>query len=484
MLMEFTEAAHAQAAQVNPLRRQILRRQNRVLQNGHALTYAGLFVFTAVLFFRPYEIIPALAGLSSPVALIIALFTMAVFLPSQWLLEGRLTTRPPEVNLVLLLCLAALLSMPLSISPGESWANFNDTFIKAVFIFIVMVNVVRTERRLQGLLFIALGVGCMLSTSAINNYRLGNFTVEGYRVEGGVIQGALNDPNIMALFLVTVTPIAVALLLSTRHAFAKALYGLCAVALVAGNVVTYSRGGFLGLVCVAIVLAWKFGRRKPHLVVAGALICTVAFFALAPGNYGGRLASILNPSLDAVSSASHRRELLFQSTLVALRRPLFGVGMGNFNIVSLYGLETHNSYTQVASEMGMPALVLYASFIIVPLLGLRRIERETFGVQSCSRSYYLAVGLQASLAGYMVSSFFLSVAYQWYIYYLVAYAVCLRRIYETGPGKTLALDAGETVARQAGGHSRAITVAEREESEQEEREEPERVERQEAGRRY
>src|SRR4028119_733489 len=130
MLMELTEPAHA-----SPLRRQILRRQKQVLENGHALTYAGLFVFTAMLFFRPYEVIPALAGLSSPVALIIALFTMAVFLPSQWLLEGRLTARPTEVNLLLLLCLAALLSIPLSISPGESWVAFSDTFIKAVFIF-------------------------------------------------------------------------------------------------------------------------------------------------------------------------------------------------------------------------------------------------------------------------------------------------------------------------------------------------------------
>ena len=31
----------------------------------------------------------------------------------------------------------------------------------------------------------------------------------------------------------------------------------------------------------------------------------------------------------------------------------------------------------------------------------------------------------------MVASFFASVAYLWYIYYLVAYAVCLRRIYDS-----------------------------------------------------
>ncbi len=36
---------------------------------------------------------------------------------------------------------------------------------------------------------------------------------------------------------------------------------------------------------------------------------------------------------------------------------------------------------------------------------------------------------QASIIGYMVSSFFASVAYQWFIYYLIAYAVAFRRTY-------------------------------------------------------
>jgi len=41
------------------------------------------------------------------------------------------------------------------------------------------------------------------------------------------------------------------------------------------------------------------------------------------------------------------------------------------------------------------------------------------------------VGLEASLIGYMVSSFFASVAFLWYAYYLVAYAICLRRLHDT-----------------------------------------------------
>ena len=69
-----------------------------------------------------------------------------------------------------------------------------------------------------------------------------------------------------------------------------------------------------------------------------------------------------------------------------------------------------------------------------------RIADETFDARSHSRFYYLALGLQASLLAYMVSSFFLSVAYLWYVYYLVGYAVCLRRIYESETGKVVVIE--------------------------------------------
>src|SRR5207302_638200 len=103
--------------------------------------------------------------------------------------------------------------------------------------------------------------------------------------------------------------------------------------------------------------------------------------------------------------------------------PLLGIGMGNYQPEMSYkGLVTHNSYTQVASEMGMAALVCYATFIVSPLRKLARITRQTFASREDSRFYYLALGLQGSLIAYMVASFFLSVSYNWYVFYLVSYA--------------------------------------------------------------
>src|SRR5678815_652092 len=128
-----------------------------LLARGHGVTYIGLFLFTVVLFFRPYELIPALSGVTS-LAFWIGVATIAVFIPLQLALEGSITARPKEVTLVLLLTALALWSIPLAISPGEAWQTFGDTFIRAVLIFIVIINVVRTEKRLYGLIMLSLAV--------------------------------------------------------------------------------------------------------------------------------------------------------------------------------------------------------------------------------------------------------------------------------------------------------------------------------------
>ena len=135
--------------------------------------------------------------------------------------------------------------------------------------------------------------------------------------------------------------------------------------------------------------------------------------------------------------------------------------MGNYAAeMSHHGQVTHNAYTHVAAEMGMAALICYTMFIVTPLKKLGQIARETFGTRANSDFYYLAVGLQASLLGYMVSSFFASVAYLWYVYYLVAYAVCLRRLYESEVGHEVVIQkrrARRAASRPATGPETATT---------------------------
>jgi hypothetical protein len=391
-------------------------------KHGHSLSFAGIFLFTAFVFFRPYEFSPSLMWLSSA-AFWIALATLIIYLLTQLGLENQFTARPKEVKLVVLLLLTGLLSIPLALEPAKAWDAFVQ-FFKVVLIFVVMVNVVRTEKRLKTLWVLVLMATCLLCINAVNDYRAGILELRGARIKGS-IGGLFDNPNDLALHLVTMFPIALALSFGSRSLLLKLLYFGTALLIVGGIVVTFSRGGFLALMFASCVLLWKLVRNARWLLAPVAMALVVAFILFAPGGYKQRL------STRDDDSAMARFDDLKRSLFVAARHPVVGVGMDNYILFSNANKVTHNAYTQVAAETGAAALVIYILFIVAPFKGLRKIEQQSFGNKSERRFFYAATALQASLVGYMVASFFASVAYLWYIYYLVAYAVCLRRLYDS-----------------------------------------------------
>lgn len=403
---------------------------NWIRRRGHSVSFALLFVFSIVLYLRPYELIPALSSLTS-MAYYTGVVTLGVYFLTQISLEGNLTARPKEINLVLLLGLAALLSMPLAESPAEAWKTFSEMLLKTIVIFVVFVNVVRTELRLKLLLLLVLAVSIYLSINAINDYRAGVFASvvgESQRIRGS-IKGLFENSNDLALHLVTMVPIAVTLGLSGRNPLKKVVYfGLTAL-MVAAVTVTFSRGGFIGLVAATFVLVRRLGKKNRVATTGALVLAVILFLALAPGAFSGRVSTIFNSAADVTGSSSQRTEVLKRSVWVALRYPIFGVGIGNSHYKLPRNLETHNAYTQVAAEMGIAAMVVYILFLIHPIRRLRLIEKQSYSQPDRRRFYYLSIGLQASLVGFMFASFFGAVAYQWYVYYLVGYAVCLHRLY-------------------------------------------------------
>jgi len=394
------------------------KKENRILRHGHSLSFAGLFLFTFVVYFRPYEWSPVLSWLSSS-AFWIAVFTLAVFVPSQLSLEGNLTARPREVNLIFLLALTALLSVPFALDPSKAWDSFVE-YLKVVAMFIVLVNVVRTESRLKALLSLVLIASCVLSLAAITDYSSGRLALRGTRIEGA-IGGLFDNPNDLALHLVTMVPISITSALASRSMLKKLIYASLTLLFICGIVATFSRGGFVGLFAAVTVLGWRLVRKNRLLLAVGGSALLVAAIIFAPAAYKDRIFTTND------DSAIARTDDLKRSLFIAIRHPLLGVGMSNYILYSNVNKETHNAYTQVAAELGLAALIFYLGFIVTPVKSLGKIEL-TRGENRRNTASYFAIGMQASLIGFMVSSFFASVAYQWYLYYLVAYSICLSRM--------------------------------------------------------
>lgn len=396
-------------------------------RRGHGITFVILFLYTTLAFFRPYELSPALAW-TAWLPFSVAVIMLAVFIPTQFALEGKLTARPREVSLLGMLCVVALVSIPLAISPQNSWTTFTSLLLKIVIVFTIMINVIRTERRLKIMLLLAISAALLMSASALTNTSaVGELSA---RARVAINNNMFGEPNGMALYLVTMMPIVIAWLMIARSFLIKAILGVCTFLMMAGVFATFSRGGFLGLTCAGLMLGWKLGRRHRLMLVIGIVLVVVASVVLVPSGYENRLASIVDPTLDTVGSFSSRQAVLIRSITIALKRPIWGVGIGNFPLFSIHSQGTHNTYTQLASEMGFLALVIYLAFLWHAFKRLRNVERETLTQGGKSRFYYLAVGFQASLAGFAVSTFFLHFAYEPNIYFLVACIVCFHEIYK------------------------------------------------------
>jgi putative inorganic carbon (hco3(-)) transporter len=393
----------------------------------HWLAFAGVYLFTLMLYARPNDLVPALG--SFPLVKIVAIGVLLIYIGSKITAGERLSVWTIEMTMLVVIAALGLLLTPIAASPKNSMDVITEVYLKTVIIFILMVNLVDTRQRIFSMWKLVVICGAALGVGAIRSYIKGEFTMKGLRIEG-LVGGMFENPNDLATALDLLLPFAVALALISKG-LARLFYLACAAVLAAGVLFTLSRGGFLGLIASGGVLLWKLGRsRRLKTTLGVALICGI-LLAVMPGGYGARIATIFNSEQDQTGSAQLRRELMQRAASIAISRPIVGVGMGNFHIYSIREKLAHNSYLEIAAELGVIGLIAYLILILAPLRSLYRIERQTMGMRSKSERemYWLSVSLQAAFIGYMVCSFFSSIQYIWYLYYTAAYAVALRQIH-------------------------------------------------------
>jgi len=393
----------------------------------HWLAFAGVYLFTLMLYARPNDLFPALGDF--PLVKIVSISVLLIYIGSKISAGEKLSVWTLEMTMLVVIAALGLLLMPIAASPKQSMDMLTDTYLKTVIIFILMVNLIDTRQRIFSMWKLVVVCGAALGVGAIKSYIKGEFAMKGLRIEG-LVGGMFENPNDLATALDLLLPFAVALTLISKG-LARLFYLVCAAVLAIGVLFTLSRGGFLGLIASSGVLLWKLGRwRRLKTILGVALICGI-LLAVMPGGYGARITTIFNTEQDQTGSAQQRRELLERAASVAISRPIVGVGMGNFHIYSIKEKAAHNSYLEIAAELGVMGLIAYLILILAPLRSLHRIERQTRGMRTKSERemYWLSVSIQAAFIAYMVCSFFASIQYLWYLYYTAAYAVALRQIH-------------------------------------------------------
>jgi O-antigen ligase len=382
-------------------------------QNRLTAAYVTIVVFWAFYYFRPEDIITALYAVPLGKILgVIALIALILGTVGQ----GRGVKLSPEAKLVLMLYAWCVVCVPFaSWRGGAFWTVFGD-YGKCIVMTIMIGIAVNSVSRLRRLLFIQASATAIVAAIGCIFYR--GMT----RLEIG--NGLYGNANDFAIMIALNWPICMGFMLATRNPFKKVAWGLGLIFMLYAVTLTYSRSGFIATTVAVIASFWEFGIRgkRKHVVIGAAVLALLLLPVLIPSHYGTRLEGIFNPSIDPLDkgSAAARRELLILSLKMTATHPIFGVGPGQFENITQTWFLTHNTYTQLSSEVGIPGFILF-------ILVLRQVFRNLKGIQKTEafrkdpQIHIFASALRASFAGYLVGAFFASYAYELFIYALVAF---------------------------------------------------------------
>lgn len=197
-----------------------------------------------------------------------------------------------------------------------------------------------------------------------------------------------------------------------------------------------------GVVAGAVLIA-LYVIRSRHKMVAGALLllalAIIPQLDLSNTAWGGRMSTIGTYNQD--SSALGRIAVWKWTADFVMTHPLGGgfdayrlnrIALVNEEGIQYYppldyrGKAFHNSIFEVMGEQGIFGLSLYLAILGSTFLKLRRVRKITRDNPDRAWISELAMRLSDALLVLLVGGMFVGIAYQCYIFYLVALGVCVR----------------------------------------------------------
>jgi O-antigen ligase len=334
----------------------------------------------------------------------------------------------PTVKWALVVGGLAVLSIPAGFWPGGSVDVLVDLFGKSLVIFLLVANVVDTERRFRALVAAMVACAAIAALFAVMNYAAGRFDPTGQRVEGYDSALAAN-PNDLALTLNIVLGLALGLLPVLRRSVYRTLLVAAMGMLVAGIIVTFSRSGFVTLGVLGAVWAARRLRERGGRALPSIAVVVLAVMIAVPAGYSDRLSTIIDTERDPTGSADERWNTMMSALGQIAQRPILGHGLGNSVHVSVaqgdIPREPHNAYLKVGAELGLPAMAVWVLFIVSAIMSARAVRRFFERRREGWELGRLAGGVEMSLIAFAVGALFSPVPYHFYLYFPAGLAVAI-----------------------------------------------------------
>jgi hypothetical protein len=219
-------------------------------------------------------------------------------------------------------------------------------------------------------------------------------------------RGQLDDPNELAVIIGALLPFV--FMFGSKGSDADAthsgkrlltllLLGLFLLVSLWAVVLTQSRGGQV-VVCIAI-MSMLVRRYGWWAVVAGAVM-TAPLVALS-----------WRSGAEAASSSTERAEILAEGLQLLKVHPVIGIGVAQFVKENPMSMAAHNSYLLIATELGVPGLLIWCGLVWMTMkVPITIVRRPPPGLAPSILLF--AEALAASMLALLAGVFFLSFIYK------------------------------------------------------------------------
>jgi probable O-glycosylation ligase (exosortase A-associated) len=385
----------------------------------------GLLTFTWLAYMRTQDLTWGFARYARW-SLLIAAVTIAGYLFSsrkQHIMRNWRTYA--LIGLIVQVGISMALSYPV---PGQPMLGRYIEFVKIIGVALFTTAVVRKVEHLRLLVWV---IALSFAFYGVKIGLAGVLTGGGLFVKQGP-GGMLEDNNDFALALCMGLPLLIQVGASERkQVLRRGVYFMVPFTMLT-ILMTHSRGGFLSLSAMMMMLVWRSRNRVAAFIAmgAGALIS----LPMLPQTFWDRISTIA--SFQSDGSAMGRIAAWKTAFRMAMDNPLFGVGIykfqANYRPYAASEFETaratHNAYFQIWAECGTPALLMYLLLIVGSFWALWRVRRRAQELYATSWILNYATMLEASMLAFMVGSTFLSRAHFDLFYHFVAIITCFEVI--------------------------------------------------------
>lgn len=331
----------------------------------------------------------------------------------------------PQARYFLMLCVLAMVSflilghpVPFVVSPLMSYISF-------LVFFCVTLTLVDSISRLRWTMLVALGSIAFGSLHVLRDWQSYRGLNPNYRP--GYIVG---DPNYFTMSALLCLPFAFYLARDRNRPRWERGYclGVLVVTFVAITMQA-SRGGFLGMIAAFFLMMMreKRNRLRNILLLSAIIIPLTLTLSNSP------IHRLLYPN-PADEGASKIRLVLWRAGIkMAVKHPIAGVGLGNFKsqVVGyedgsyrIVELIAHNTYLEMAAELGLPGFVLFVMLLWSTYSNLEQVRLRAL---KTGPPVLLAAaqGIQIGWVSGAVTIFFVSGQYQKLFWLTCFLSMCL-----------------------------------------------------------